>query len=91
MRTSRAGYPRWAGIGVALLWQAALVIGFFALAIWLWPAGLLGTPLSEIKLEYLLRAVVSLSFLSIGVTSLYLVVVHPFVKSYSELHSRSQN
>ena len=91
MRTSRTGYLKWAGIGAALLWQAALVVGFFALAVWLWPAGLLGTPLSEIKLEYVLRAVVSILFLSIGATSLYLGVVDPFVKSYSELHSRSHN
>ena len=74
-----------------LLWQAALVVGFFALAVWLWPAGLLETPLSEIKLEYVLRAVVSILFLSIGATSLYLGVVDPFLKSYSELHSRSHN
>ena len=91
MRTYRAGYPQWAGIGVALVWQLTLVVGFFALAIWLWPAGLLGTPLSEITLEYLLRAVVSISFLSVGITTLYLVVVHPFVKGYSEPHSRSHN
>ena len=38
MRTSRTGYLKWAGIGAALLWQAALVVGFFALAVWLWPA-----------------------------------------------------
>ena len=91
MRTSKARYPKWAGIGAAFLWQAALVVGSFAWAIWLWPAGLLGTPFSEFKLEYVLRAVVSISFLSIGITCLYLGVVHPFVKSYSELHSRSHN
>jgi len=91
MRISRVGYSKWAGVGVALLWQVAFVIGIFVLAVWLWPAGLLGTPLSEIKLEYLLRAVVSLSFLSVGVTGLYLVLVHPFLKSYSELYSRSRD
>lgn len=91
MWTSRVGYSKWAGVGVALLWQAAFVIGIFALAVWLWPAGLPRTPLSEIKLEYILRAVVSLSFLSVGVTSLYLVLVHPFLKSYSSLYSRSRD
>lgn len=92
MRTSRIGYPEWTGIGVALLlWQLVLVVGLFAFAIWLWPAGLLGTPLSKITLEYLLRAVVSVSFLSIGITSLYFVVVDPFVKGYAELRSRNHN
>lgn len=91
MQTSRTGYPEWAGIGVALLWQLALVVGFFALATWLWPAGLLETPLSEFTLGYFLRAVVSVAFLSVGITSLYLVVVDPFVQGYSELHTRDRN
>ena len=91
MRTSTFGYSKWAGVGVALLWQIALVVVVFALAILLWPPGLLGTPLSEINLAYLLRVAVSLFFLSVGLTSLYLVLVLPFAKSHSDLLSRRRD
>jgi len=88
MHTSRTGYPARTGAGVVLLWQLALVVGFFALAIWLWPAGLLETPLSELTLGHVLRAVVSIASLSVGLTSMYLVVVVPFLRRYGELYTR---
>jgi NhaP-type Na+/H+ and K+/H+ antiporter len=88
METSETGFRRWAGVGIRILWPLALIVGFFALAIWLWPTGLLETPLSGFTLERVVRAVVSLTFLSVGLTSLYLVVVVPFVHGYAELYSR---
>lgn len=88
MQTSKTDCLEWAAIGVAFLWQVGLVVGFFALAIWLWPAGLLETPLSEFTLGYVLRAVVSFAFLSVGITSLYLVVVVPLLRGYAELYIR---
>jgi len=97
MQTSRTGYPDRTGAGagagasIAFLWQLGLVVGFFALAIWLWPTGLLETPLSEFTLGYVLRAVVSIASLSVGLTSLYLVVVVPFVRRYYELYSHDDD
>lgn len=88
MHTSRTDYPARTGAGVAFLWQLALVVGFFALAIWLWPAGLLETPFSEFTLGYVLRAVASIASLSVGLTSMYLVVVVPFLRRYDEFSSR---
>ena len=88
MHTSRTGYPARTGAGVVFLWQLALVVGFFALAIWLWPAGLLETPLDEFTLGHILRAVVSIASLSVGLTSMYLVVVVPFLRRYGELYTR---
>ena len=61
MHTSRTGYAGRTGSCIAFLWRLALVVGFFALAIWLWPNGLLETPLSEFTLGYVLRAVVSIA------------------------------
>ena len=91
MQTSRAGYPGRTGLWVAFLWQLALVVGFFALAIWLWPIGLLETPLSEYTLGYVLRAVVSIAFLSVGLTSLYLAVVVPLLRGYDGLYTRDED
>jgi hypothetical protein len=91
MQTSRTGYPGRTGTYVAFLWQLTLLVGFFALAIWLWPIGLLETPLSEFTLGYVLRAVVSIAFLSVGLTSLYLVVVVPFLHGYDELHTPDED
>ncbi|HKI65447.1 MAG TPA: hypothetical protein VKA16_12585 [Burkholderiales bacterium] len=91
MQTFKTGYSEWAGIGVAFVWQLALVVGFFALAIWLWPVGLMETPLPEFTLGHVVRAAVSVTFLSVGITSLYLVVVVPLVRGYAELYSRHHN
>jgi hypothetical protein len=91
MLTSGTDYPKWTGIGVAVLWRLALILGFFAMAIWLWPAGLLETPLTELTPWNFLCAVVSVAFLSVGITSLYLVVVDPFVQVYSDPHTRDRN
>ena len=88
MHTSKSRYPEWASIGVALLWQLACLVIFFALASWLWPAGLLETPLSALTFGVVVRAVVSVLFLSIGITSLYLVAVEPFLRGYAELFTR---
>ena len=88
MRTAKLYRPEWIGVGVAFLWQLALVIGFFVMATWLWPAGLLETPLKELTLENVLRAIVSVTSLSAGITSLYLVAVVPLVRGYTELYSR---
>lgn len=91
MQTSTTGYPKRARIVVAFLWQLTLVVGFFALATWLWPADLLETPLSELTLGYVLRTVVSVMFLSLGVTTLYLVAVEPFVRGYAALYTRDHS
>ena len=84
MQSSRTGYAGRTLSCVAFLWQLALVAGFFALAIWLWPNGLLETPLSEFTLAYALRAVVSIASLSVGLTSLYLALVVPLLRRYDE-------
>ena len=88
MRTAKIYRPEW--IGVAFLWQLALVAGFFVLAIWLWPADLLESPLTDLSLENVLRAIVSVTSLSAGITSVYLVVVVPLVRGYTELYSRDR-
>ena len=91
MRTAKLHRPQWIGVGVAILWQLALVVGFFAMAIWLWPADLLETPLTQLTLEDVLRAIVSATFLSAGITSLYLIVVVPLVRVYTDLYTRDRN
>ena len=91
MRTANIYRSEWISIGVALLWQLTLVVGFFALAIWLWPAGLLETPLNKLTLENVLRAIVSVTSLSAGITCLYLTMVVPLVRGYTELHARDRN
>ena len=88
MQTSDSGFRARTGVSVAFLWQLAVVAGFFALAIWLWPSGLLETPLSAFTPGYVLRAVVSVAFLSVGITSVYLVVIVPFLRGYDELNGR---
>lgn len=90
MRTAKLYRPQWIGVGVAFLWQLALVFGFFVLAIWLWPDALLESPLAELSLENALRAIVSVTSLSAGITSLYLVAVVPLVRGYTELYSRDR-
>ena len=90
MRTANIYRSEWISIGVALLWQLTLVVGFFALAIWLWPAGLLETPLNKLTLENVLRAIVSVTSLSAGITSLYLVAVVPIVRGCTERYSRDR-
>ena len=90
MRTAKIYRPEWIGVGVAFLWQLALVAGFFVLAIWLWPADLLESPLTDLSLENVLRAIVSVTSLSAGITSVYLVVVVPLVRGYTELYSRDR-
>ena len=91
MRTANIYRSEWISIGVALLWQLTLVVGFFALAIWLWPAGMLETPLNKLTLENVLRAIVSVTSLSAGITCLYLTMVVPLVRGYTELHARDRN
>lgn len=90
MRTAKLYRPQWIGVGVAFLWQLALVVGFFVLAIWLWPDDLLESPLAELSLENALRAIVSVTSLSAGITSLYLVAVVPLVRGYTELYPRDR-
>jgi hypothetical protein len=91
MQTSNSDYRARTGVGVAFLWQVVVVAGFFALAIWLWPSGLLETPPSEFTPGYVLRAVVSVAFLSVGITSVYLVVIVPFLRGYEELNGRGRD
>jgi hypothetical protein len=88
MHTSKASCRKWPGIGIVILWQLGLVVGSFALALWLWPAGLLEAHLFGLTLEYVFRAVVSIAFLAVGITSLYLVAVEPFARIYTELYRR---
>jgi hypothetical protein len=91
MHAPQTGYSKWAGIGIAIAWQTAFVGGCFVMAVWMWPAGLLETPLSELTLGPIVRAVVSVAFLSVGVTSLYLAAVEPFVRGYAELFTREDD
>jgi len=88
MRTSTLSFRGLLKIGFGLFLQLALVFVIFALAIWLWPAGLLSTPLSGIMPGDILLLVVSMMFLLAGFTSLYFVMVEPFVRGYVELHGR---
>lgn len=90
MRTAKLYRLQWIGVGVAFLWQLALVVGFFVMAAWLWPAGLLETPQTGLTLENVLRAIVSVTFLSVGITTSYLVAVDPLVRRYTELHLRDR-
>ncbi len=90
MHTSKTSYPVWVGICVAYLWRLALVVGYFALALWLWPGSVLQTPLSAFTLGFALRALVSVACLSVGITSLYFVAIEPFVLGYTELFHRDQ-
>ena len=91
MRTSTTRHLGWVGAGVSLVWQLAFVAGSFALAGWVWPSGLLETPLARLTLSYVVRAPVSVAFLSVGITGLYLVAVEPFVRGYGELFSRDHD
>lgn len=88
MQTSVTRYVGWVSAGITLVWQLTFVAGSFALATWLWPPGLLETPLGDLPLSNAIRAVVSVAFLSVGITSIYLVLVVPFVRSYGELFIR---
>ncbi len=91
MRTSTTRYPGWVDVGVSFVWQLTFVAGCFALAVWLWPSGLLETSLETLTPGHALRALVAVAFLSVGITSLYLVVVEPFVRGYGELFSRDRD
>jgi hypothetical protein len=88
MRTSTLSFGDLLKIGFGLFLQLALVFVLFALAIWLWPAGLLSTSISGIVPGDILLLVVSVMFLLAGFTSLYFVMVEPFVRGYVELHGR---
>jgi pheromone shutdown protein TraB len=89
MQTSKLSLGDLLEIGFRLFLQLALVVVIFALAIWLWPVGLLSTPSAGIALGDILLLVVSVMFLLAGVTSLYFVLVEPFVRGYVELHGRN--
>jgi hypothetical protein len=91
MRTSNLNVGDLLKIGVGLFFQLVLVVVMFALAIWLWPAGLLSTPPSGFVPENILLPVVSVMFLLAGVTSLYFVMLEPFVRGYVELYSRNHS
>lgn len=91
MHNSKASYIKWAGIAVTFLWQAAFIIGCFVMAVWMWPSQLLENPFDELTWDVALRAIVSVSALSVGITSLYLIAVSPFVRGYAELFSRNHN
>jgi hypothetical protein len=87
MQTSKFSFAGWLEDAFVLLLQLTVVVVFFAIAIWLWPQGLWRMQLSGIAPEHVVRAVASIMFLLVGITSMYIVVVEPFVRGYRELRS----
>ena len=81
METSNLGFADWLDVGFELLTQLALVVGIFALAIWLWPDGILDTPLASIAFGMALSALGSVVVWLVGLVALYFVVVEPIYKA----------
>ena len=80
METSRLGFADWLDVGFELLTQLALVVGIFALAIWLWPDGILDAPIASIAFGMALSAMSSVVVWLVGLVALYFVVVEPVYK-----------
>jgi len=85
MQTSKLCFAGWLEGGFELLLRLTAVAVFFAIAIWLWPRGLLQIELAGITPEHVVRVITSIMFLLIGITSIYFVVVEPFVRAYHVL------
>ena len=81
METSSLGFADWLDVGFELVMQLALVVWIFALAIWLWPDGILDAPLASIAFGTALSALGSVAVWLVGLVALYFVVVEPIYKA----------
>ncbi|MGE5128242.1 MAG: hypothetical protein ACM3IK_01315 [Sphingomonadaceae bacterium] len=88
MRTSKLCFSEWLDIGVACVLQLMVVVGMFAVAIWLWPFSLSHFSLAEITLEHVIRFVVSVASFSAGITALYLLATQRSVWGSVEIRRR---
>jgi hypothetical protein len=69
----------WSEYGIDLILQLGLLIAVFALGIWLWPEGLLDTPVPRITLASWLWAGAAIGSGALGLLMSYFVLAEPVV------------
>ncbi len=77
---------RWGELVLDFLLQAALLVGLAAFSIWLWPTGMLDTPVGSIKLGDWLFAAGAVWVGMLCVFVFYFVVVEPAMALMGKKH-----
>jgi len=78
----------WPEFGIDLLFQIGLLAAVFTLSVWLWPEGVLDTPVSMIALGDWLWAGGAVGVGALGLLMAYFVLVEPVVALVKGLRAR---